>query len=145
MDALAALCAGANLTLVEDAAQGSGARWRDRALGGIGDIGTYSFHGTKTVGCGEEGARIVNRPELVARAEMIWEKGTDRLRHRRGEIPHHDWCELGSSFVPSELTAAMLAEPLAAEKMFVTIDTRKQRLFNWCPRLLLLRRLRPDL
>jgi dTDP-4-amino-4,6-dideoxygalactose transaminase len=93
MDALAALCAGANLTLVEDADQGSGARWRDRALGGIGDIGTYSFHGTKNVGCGEEGARIVNRPELVARAEMIWEKGTDRLRQRRGETPHHEWCE----------------------------------------------------
>lgn len=123
MDALAALCAWANLTLVEDAAQGYGARWRDRALGGIGDIGTYSFHGTKNVGCGEGGALIVNRPELVALAEMIWEKGTDRLRNRRGETPHYEWCELGSSFVPSELTAAMLAEQLAAEK----IVTRARR------------------
>lgn len=123
MDALVALCAEANLPLVEDAAQGYGARWRDRALGGIGDIGAYSFHGTKNVGCGEGGALIVNRPELVTLAEMLWEKGTDRLRHRRGETPYYEWRELGSSFLPSELTAAMLAEQLAAEQT-VTLARR---------------------
>ncbi len=123
MDALGVLCVGANLTLVEDAAQGYGGRWRGRALGGIGDLGTYSFHGTKNVGCGEGGALIVNRPELVTLAEMIWEKGTDRLRNRRGQTPHYEWYELGSSFSPSELTAAMLAEQLAAEK----IVTRARR------------------
>jgi dTDP-4-amino-4,6-dideoxygalactose transaminase len=96
------------LRVVEDAAQGVMASYKGRALGSIGDVGAFSFHETKNVISGEGGARLVNDPALVLRAEIIWEKGTDRSRFFRGEVDKYTWQEVGSSFLPGELTAAFL-------------------------------------
>jgi dTDP-4-amino-4,6-dideoxygalactose transaminase len=109
MQALQALCKDRALALVEDAAQGLGASWSGKPLGSWGDLGIFSFHATKNIGCGEGGALIVNRPDLVHRAEIAWEKGTNRLQYQRQETSFYEWCDLGSSFMPSELTAALLS------------------------------------
>jgi dTDP-4-amino-4,6-dideoxygalactose transaminase len=96
------------LKVVEDAAQGVMASYRGRALGSIGDLGAFSFHETKTLISGEGGALLVNDAKLSARAEIIWEKGTDRSRFFRGEVDKYTWQEVGSSFLPGELIAAFL-------------------------------------
>lgn len=94
--------------LIEDAAQAVDSRYRDRPLGGIGDLATFSFHETKNIISGEGGMLVVNRPDLVARAEILWEKGTNRSAFFRGEVDKYQWVDVGSSFLPSELTAATL-------------------------------------
>lgn len=93
---------------MEDAAQGLFASHRGRPLGTFGALGAVSFHETKNVISGEGGAMIVNDPAMIDRAETIWEKGTDRSRFRRGEVDRYIWHEAGSSFAPSEITAAFL-------------------------------------
>jgi len=96
------------LVLVEDAAHAVGARWRGRPLGGVGELGTLSFHETKNVHCGEGGALLVNDERFAERAEILQEKGTDRSRFFRGEIDKYTWQDLGSSFLLSDLGAAFL-------------------------------------
>lgn len=113
LDALLRICDRYGLALVEDAAQGVGATWRGAALGSVGDFGALSFHGSKNLACGEGGALLVNRPELVSRAEMVWEKGTDRARFTRGEVAWYEWRTVGSSYLPSEITAALLETELS--------------------------------
>ncbi|MGO4153371.1 dTDP-4-amino-4,6-dideoxygalactose transaminase [Cupriavidus sp. YAF13] len=108
MDTIMAIAKRHGLKVVEDAAQGVMASYKGRALGAIGDLGAYSFHETKNVISGEGGALLVNDPELALRAEIIREKGTDRSRFFRGEVDKYTWQEVGSSFLPSELTAAFL-------------------------------------
>lgn len=122
MEGLLLLCRDHGLALIEDAAQAVGASWRGHPLGGIGDLGALSFHATKNISCGEGGALLVNAPDQVARAEMIWEKGTDRLRFLRGETPAYEWRTLGSSFLPSEITAGLLSAALGT----VSIKTRRR-------------------
>jgi dTDP-4-amino-4,6-dideoxygalactose transaminase len=112
MAALAGLCRGHGLVLVEDAAQGIGAALDGRALGAIGDLGTLSFHETKNISCGEGGALLVNDPRFAERAEILQEKGTNRQRFARGEVDHYTWVDVGSSFLMSDVTAALLAEQL---------------------------------
>lgn len=108
MDAIMAIARRQNLKVVEDAAQGIMASYKGSALGAIGDLGGFSFHETKNVISGEGGSLLVNDPSLVLRAEILREKGTDRTRFFRGEIDKYTWQDLGSSFLPSELTAAFL-------------------------------------
>ncbi|MDO9224752.1 MAG: dTDP-4-amino-4,6-dideoxygalactose transaminase [Pseudomonadota bacterium] len=114
-----------NLKVVEDAAQGVMARYKGRALGSVGDLGAYSFHETKNVISGEGGALLVNDPALALRAEIIREKGTDRSRFFRGEVDKYTWQEVGSSFLPGELTAAFLwaqleeAEAITTERLAI--------------------------
>src|ERR1019366_1258664 len=108
LDAIGAIARKYNLLVLEDAAQGLFACWRGRPLGTIGALGALSFHETKNVISGEGGALLINDPELAGRAETIWEKGTDRARFRRGETSRYTWQTLGSSFAPSEITAAFL-------------------------------------
>jgi dTDP-4-amino-4,6-dideoxygalactose transaminase len=100
------------LMVVEDAAQAFMSRYKDRALGSIGQLGCLSFHETKNVISGEGGALLVNDKALLARAEIIREKGTDRSRFFRGEVDKYTWQDLGSSFLPGELTAAFLLAQL---------------------------------
>lgn len=125
MDDLLAIAGQAGLTLIEDAAHCLLANYRGRPLGGIGDLGTFSFHHTKNVTCGEGGALLVNNPDLRERAEIVWEKGTDRKRFQRGEIDHYTWTDVGSSFAASELTAAFLwgqlevAEEITARRLAI--------------------------
>ena len=108
MDSVMDIARRHGLAVVEDAAQGVMASYKGRALGSIGDLGAYSFHETKNVISGEGGALLVNDPELILRAEIIREKGTDRSRFFRGEVDKYTWQEVGSSFLPGELIAAFL-------------------------------------
>jgi dTDP-4-amino-4,6-dideoxygalactose transaminase len=108
MDELLELCADAGAVLIEDAAHCVLASYKGRPLGSIGALGTLSFHQTKNVTCGEGGCLLVNDPALVERAEIVWEKGTDRARFMRGERDRYTWLDVGSSFGASELSAAFL-------------------------------------
>jgi dTDP-4-amino-4,6-dideoxygalactose transaminase len=108
MDTILDIARRHGLRVVEDAAQGVMARYKGRPLGAIGDLGALSFHETKNVISGEGGALLVNDPALASRAEIIREKGTDRGRFFRGEVDKYTWQEVGSSFLPGELTAAFL-------------------------------------
>jgi dTDP-4-amino-4,6-dideoxygalactose transaminase len=125
MDALLDICAAAGAVLIEDAAHCLLASYKGRALGAIGALGTLSFHQTKNVTCGEGGGLLVNDPALVARAEVVWEKGTDRARFLRGERERYTWIDVGSSFGASELTAAFLyaqlehAESVTARRLAI--------------------------
>lgn len=108
MDTIMDIAQRHGLKVVEDAAQGVMASYKGRALGGIGDLGAYSFHETKNVISGEGGALLVNEPDMVLRAEIIREKGTNRGQFFRGEVDKYTWREVGSSFLPGELSAAFL-------------------------------------
>ncbi|MCC6531378.1 MAG: dTDP-4-amino-4,6-dideoxygalactose transaminase [Burkholderiales bacterium] len=100
------------LAVVEDAAQGLCAFYREQALGTMGALGTLSFHETKNVLSGEGGALLVNDAALRERADIIREKGTDRSRFLRGELDKYTWIDIGSSYLPSELVAAVLCAQL---------------------------------
>jgi dTDP-4-amino-4,6-dideoxygalactose transaminase len=102
------------LLVVEDAAQGVNAFYDGRALGAIGHLGTYSFHDTKNYISGEGGALCINAPEMVERAEIIRDKGTNRSQFFRGEVDKYTWVDVGSSYVPSELCCAFLYAQLEA-------------------------------
>ena len=108
MDRLGALASARGLRIVEDAAQGLAASYRGRPLGTIGDAGCFSFHETKNVTCGEGGALALKDPDLIARAEIMREKGTNRRAYLRGEVDKYTWVAEGSSFVLSDVLAALL-------------------------------------
>ena len=108
MDTIMAISKKYNLFVVEDAAQAIEAFYKGKPLGGIGHLGTFSFHETKNIQCGEGGLLVVNDERFVDRAEIIWEKGTNRSAFFRGEIDKYGWVDIGSSFLPSELNAAFL-------------------------------------
>lgn len=102
-----------NLFVVEDAAQAidsyyTGKDGKKKALGSIGHLGAFSFHETKNIQCGEGGLLIINDVQFIKRAEIIWEKGTNRAEFFRGEVNKYGWVDIGSSFLPSEVTAAFL-------------------------------------
>lgn len=97
-----------DLILIEDAAHSLPGSWNGQALGSIGHLSTFSFHETKNVHCGEGGALAINDPGMVARAEIIQEKGTDRSKFFRGEIDKYTWQDVGSSYLLSEVCAAFL-------------------------------------
>jgi dTDP-4-amino-4,6-dideoxygalactose transaminase len=108
MDRLMAIAGKHNLLVVEDAAQAVNGHYRGRALGSIGHLGAYSFHSTKDYTCGEGGALCVNSPEMAGRAEIIRDKGTNRNKFLRGEVDKYSWVDVGSSYVPSEISCAFL-------------------------------------
>lgn len=112
MDALRDIADRNGLKIVEDAAQGIASSYRGRPLGTLGDLAAFSFHETKNVIAGEGGSLHVNRPDLVERAEIIREKGTNRSAFFRGEIDKYGWVDVGSSYLPSELIAAYLLAQL---------------------------------
>jgi dTDP-4-amino-4,6-dideoxygalactose transaminase len=108
MDTMLAIARRHDLKIVEDAAQGIMAGYRNRALGTIGDLGSFSFHETKNISSGEGGCLLIRDADLVQRAEIMREKGTDRGRFFRGEVDKYTWQDVGSSFLPNEMTAAFL-------------------------------------
>jgi dTDP-4-amino-4,6-dideoxygalactose transaminase len=124
MDALLDLARARSLRVIEDAAQGLGATYHGRALGALGDAGCFSFHETKNVTCGEGGALAVRDPELAARAEIIREKGTNRSAFLRGEVDKYTWVAEGSSYVMSDVLAAVLDAQL---DKFDEIHRRRRR------------------
>ncbi len=108
MDAIMDIAGRHNLLVIEDAAQGLLAEYRDRPLGSIGHLAALSFHETKNIISGEGGALLVNDPRFVERAEIVWEKGTNRSQFFRGEVDKYTWVDLGSSYLPGEIVAAFL-------------------------------------
>jgi dTDP-4-amino-4,6-dideoxygalactose transaminase len=108
MDPIGALARRHGLLVVEDAAQGLMAAYRGRPLGSFGHLAAMSFHETKNLTSGEGGALLVNEPRWAERAEIVSEKGTDRARFFRREVDRYTWVDLGSSYLPSEITAAFL-------------------------------------
>lgn len=108
MDAINEIASRHTLTVIEDAAQGVGSAYRGRALGGLGNLAALSFHETKNVISGEGGALLVNDPRLSERAEIIWEKGTNRAAFFRGQVDKYTWVDIGSSYLPGEMIAAFL-------------------------------------
>jgi dTDP-4-amino-4,6-dideoxygalactose transaminase len=127
MDDLIEIAARDNVAIIEDAAQGIGARYRGRPLGTIGNLGCISFHETKNIHCGEGGALVINDPRYLARAEIIREKGTNRSSFLRGEIDKYTWVDIGSSYVTSELNAAFL---LAQLESLTEINQRRSAIWH---------------
>lgn len=126
MDTIMDIAKRHNLVVVEDAAQGVNAFYKDRALGSIGDYGCFSFHETKNYSMGEGGAILINRPEQIEDAEIIREKGTDRSRFFRGQVDKYTWVNIGSSFLPSDINAAYLMAQLE-----MADEINENRLQSW--------------
>ena len=134
-----------NLLLIEDAAQAVDSYYLSKddiskkdvskedagkegcPLGSIGDLAAFSFHETKNIQCGEGGLLSINNPSLVRRAEILWEKGTNRAEFFRGEINKYGWVDTGSSFLPNEYTAAFLWAQL---EQMTQIQQRRKELWN---------------
>lgn len=114
------------IPIVEDAAQGLYSKYRGRPLGTIGEVGCLSFHETKNVVSGEGGALLTRSPKLASRAEIIREKGTNRSQFFRGQVDKYTWVDLGSSYLPSDLLAALLLAQLER-----TAEITAQRLELW--------------
>ncbi len=108
MDSILEIAARHGIAVVEDNAHGLFGSYRGRPLGSFGALATLSFHETKNVSCGEGGALLVNDPALIARAEIIREKGTDRAAFFRGATDKYTWVDIGSSYLPSDILAAFL-------------------------------------
>ena len=108
MDKIMALATQYNLFVVEDAAQAVDSFYKGRPLGSIGHLAAFSFHETKNIISGEGGMLVINDKQFVERAEIIWEKGTNRSAFWRGEVDKYNWVDIGSSFLPSEIIAAYL-------------------------------------
>lgn len=120
MDAISAIARHHGLLVVEDAAQALLSGWRGCMAGSIGQLGCLSFHETKNVTSGEGGALLVNDEKMVERAEIIYEKGTDRMRFIRGEIDKYTWVDVGSSYLAGELMAAHLFAQLEHAEAITT-------------------------
>lgn len=127
MDALAEICRTHGLMLIEDAAQALGSTYKGRPAGSLGDMAAFSFHETKNIISGEGGALTLTRPDLVERAEIIREKGTNRSNFRRGAVDKYTWVDIGSSFLPGELVAAFLYAQL---EQSVEVNAQRTALFR---------------
>ncbi len=108
MDKIMDLAGKYHLWVVEDAAHAIDSFYKGKPLGGIGHLGCFSFHETKNIQCGEGGMLVVNHKDFEERADKIWEKGTNRAEFLRGGVNRYDWVDIGSSFLPSEISAAFL-------------------------------------
>lgn len=123
MDTIMEIARRHGLFVIEDAAQGVMSSYKGRALGSIGHLAALSFHETKNIISGEGGALLINSPEFAERAEILWEKGTDRGRFFRGQVDKYTWVDIGSSYLPGEIIAAFLwaqmeqAEDITARRM----------------------------
>lgn len=112
-----------NLLVVEDAAQAIDSFYKGRPLGSIGHLAAFSFHETKNIISGEGGLLVINDERFIRRAEIIWEKGTNRSEFFRGEVNKYGWVDTGSSFLPSETVSAFLYAQL--ENLDMIQDRRK--------------------
>ncbi len=127
MEAILELARRRRLLVIEDAAQGLMTDHRGRSLGAIGELGAVSFHETKNVICGEGGALLVNDASLAERAEILREKGTNRSRFFRGQVDKYTWIDVGSSYVPADILAALLLSQL---RRMDDITARRRRVYE---------------
>lgn len=128
MDVIMALANRYNLFVVEDAAQAIDSYYKGKALGSIGHFGAFSFHETKNIISGEGGLLTINDERFIDRAEIIWEKGTNRSAFFKGEVDKYGWVDTGSSFLASELIAAFLYAQLEHLK---EIQDKRKLLWNY--------------
>ena len=112
MDKLIEIAKRHEIYVIEDAAQAIDSYYKGRPVGSLGDLACFSFHDTKNITAAEGGMLVVNNPDFIRRSEIIWEKGTNRSEFFRGEVNKYGWVDTGSSFLPSELNAAMLYSQL---------------------------------
>ena len=126
MDAIMTIAERNNLWVLEDAAQGIQSTYKGNALGSIGHLGAYSFHETKNISSGEGGALLISEAEFALRADIIRQKGTNRGEFLKGKADKYTWQDIGSSYLPSELTAAFLWAQLQNSHIIT-----KQRLEKW--------------
>jgi len=115
------------LFVVEDAAQAIDSYYNGRALGSIGDFGTFSFHETKNIISGEGGMLSINNEKYTNRSEILWEKGTNRSAFFRGEVDKYNWVDVGSSFLPSEMISAFLYAQL---ENIDSIQAKRKAIWN---------------
>lgn len=132
MDIVMALANKHHLYVVEDAAQAvdsffTGKDGIRKPLGSIGHFGCFSFHETKNIHCGEGGMLVINDERFLKRAEIIWEKGTNRAEFFRGEVDKYNWVDIGSSYLPSEINAAFL---YAQTEVINEIQSRRKQIWN---------------
>ena len=127
MDAIGRAADAVGAAVVEDNAHGLFGRYRGRPLGSLGRLSTLSFHETKNISCGEGGALVLNDPEMIERAEIIREKGTNRSRFFRGQVDKYTWVDVGSSYLPSDALAALL---LAQLEMREQIQARRRVIWD---------------
>jgi len=127
MDKIIQIAKKYNLIIIEDAAQGVDAKYKDKYLGTIGDFGCYSFHETKNFSSGEGGAISINNEKYIKRAEIIREKGTNRSQFFRGEVDKYTWVDIGSSYLPSDINAAVLYNQF--ENM-EDINNKRKEIYN---------------
>lgn len=127
MDPIMKLAKEHNIIVVEDAAQAIDSFYKGRPLGSIGHLAAFSFHETKNINCGEGGMLVVNDERFIPRAEIIWEKGTNRAEFYRGMVNKYGWCDLGSSFLPSEFNAAYLWAQL---EQIDDIQTKRKKIWQ---------------
>ncbi len=124
MDTVMKLANKHNLIVIEDAAQALDSYYHNKPLGSIAHLAAFSFHETKNVSAGEGGMLAINDEKYIKRAEIIWEKGTNRASFYRGEVNEYSWVDIGSSFLPSEIIAAFLYAQL--EHLEIIQTRRKQ-------------------
>lgn len=137
MDVIMEVALKYNLLVIEDAAQAIDSYYKGRALGSIGHLAAFSFHETKNINSGEGGMLSINDERFIKRAEIIWEKGTNRAEFFRGEINKYRWVDTGSSFLPSEIIAAYLYAQLENLEL---IQVRRKEIWStyfnelngWC-------------
>ena len=127
MDTINQISAKYNIPVVEDNAHGLFGTYKGMNLGTFGVLATQSFHETKNISTGEGGALLINDPNLVERAEIIREKGTNRSRFFRGQVDKYTWVDIGSSYLPSELIAAVLLAQLESAEQ---IQAKRSRIWN---------------
>lgn len=108
MDTIMTIAQKYNLYVIEDAAQGIMSSYKNKHLGSIGHLAAFSFHETKNIISGEGGALLINDKKFIEQAQIIWEKGTNRNQFSCGKVDKYTWVDIGSSYLPSELTAAFL-------------------------------------
>lgn len=130
MMALNALAERHGVHIIEDAAQGVAAKWQDRYLGTIGTLGTFSFHDTKNFTSGEGGALVINQRDLEERAEILREKGTNRQQFIMGNVDKYTWMDVGSSYIPAELNAAVLYAQLQKVDRITALRKRAHELYD---------------
>jgi dTDP-4-amino-4,6-dideoxygalactose transaminase len=128
MDTIMRIARKYSLFVVEDAAQALDAKYGNEYLGTIGDMGAFSFHETKNVICGEGGAIVINNEAFIERAEIIRDKGTNRSNFLRNEVGKYYWIDMGSSYSPADLLAAVL---YAQMENIATIAHRRKEIFNY--------------
>lgn len=134
MDAMMLLAQQHSIYIVEDAAQAIDSYYTNKdgiqkPLGSIGHLAAFSFHESKNIQCGEGGMLVINDDRFAARAEIIWEKGTNRAAFFRGEVDKYNWVDAGSSFLPSEITGAFLYAQLLQLDNIQTVRKKKWQLY----------------